>query len=200
MPAKPTSVLAALTAIAFSTPVSPPTADAAPPAELRAIVETCSACHGKEGVSAMEGVPSLAAQPDIFIQYQLVFIRDGQRKVEAMQEIAKTLTDENIRDLGAYYASLPPPPAQAVKSDVDTDKVAGLLQQRHCDSCHKPDFSGQGESARLAGQRPEYLVKALSDFRAAVRRGRGLGVMTEVAVTLGDQDMEMIAAYLASKP
>jgi cytochrome c553 len=43
-------------------------------------------------------------------------------------------------------------------------------------------------------------VKALSDFRAGVRRGRGLGAMMEVSVTLHDQDMEMIAAYLAAKP
>ena len=64
----------------------------------------------------------------------------------------------------------------------------------------KEDFSGQGESARLAGQRPEYLIKALSDYRAGVRRGRGLAAMMEVSVTLHDEDMQMIATYLARKP
>ncbi len=169
-------------------------------ANVREIVETCASCHGKDGISAIENTPSLAGQPDIFIQYQLVFIRDGARKVEVMQEMAKKLTDQDIRDLGGYYSSLPPPPAQATARDVDAEKVTALIVPRHCDSCHKPDFSGQGESARLAGQRPEYLVKALSDFRAGVRRGRGLGAMIEVSVTLHDQDMEMIAAYLARKP
>jgi cytochrome c553 len=66
---------------------------------LQELVETCEACHGKKGVSEVEGMPSLAGQPDIFTQYQLVFIRDGQRKVEAMEDIAKKLTDDNIRDL-----------------------------------------------------------------------------------------------------
>ncbi|SJZ83200.1 Cytochrome c553 [Enhydrobacter aerosaccus] len=173
---------------------------AEPPAEIKDLVETCAACHGKDGVSVTEGVPSLAAQPDVFIQYQLVFIRDGGRTVEAMQEIAKKLTDDNIRDLGAYYAALPAPPPIASDAHVDDAAVAALIQPRHCDSCHKSDFSGQGETARLAGQRPDYLVKALSDFRAAKRRGRGMGTMMEVSVTLRDEDIRMIATYLAGKP
>jgi cytochrome c553 len=167
---------------------------------LQELIETCATCHGKNGVSEIEGVPSLAAQPDIFVQYQLVFMRDGARKVEAMQEISKKLTDEDIRALGAYYAELPPPPPIPDGPEVDVAKVKQIMTPRRCDSCHKENFEGQGETARLAGQRPEYLVKALSDFRAGVRRGRGLGAMMEVSITLHDQDIEMIAAYLAAKP
>jgi cytochrome c553 len=167
---------------------------------LQELVETCDACHGKKGVSEVEGMPSLAGQPDIFVQYQLVFMRDGQRKVEAMDEIAKKLSDENIRDLGAYYAKLKPPPPIKPARRIDVAKVNELMQPRRCNSCHKEDYSGQGETARLASQRPDYLVKALSDFRSGARRGRGLAVMMEVSVTLHDQDIEMIAAYLASKP
>jgi cytochrome c553 len=173
---------------------------AEPPESIREIVQTCASCHGQDGVSAIENTPSLAAQPDIFLQYQLVFIRDGQRKVEVMQEFAKKLTDQDIRELGAYYSSLPPPPAQPTIRKVDDKSVTALIEPRHCDSCHKPDFSGQGESARLAGQRPEYLAKALADFRSGARRGRGLGIMIEVSVSLHDEDMQMIAAWLARKP
>src|SRR5215831_17605324 len=172
---------------------------AEPPASIREIVQACASCHGQDGVSAIENTPSLAAQPDIFLQYQLVFIRDGVRKVEVMQEMAKQLSDQNIRDLGAYYSSLPAPPAQTAVHKVDDGKVTQLIVPRHCDSCHKPDFSGQGESARLAGQRPEYLVKALADFRSGARRGRGLGAMIEVSSTLHDEEMQMIAAWLARK-
>ena len=60
--------------------------------------------------SIAQDTPSLAGQPDIFTQYQLVFMRDGGRKPGVMQAVVKNLTDENIRDLGAYYAALPPPP------------------------------------------------------------------------------------------
>ncbi len=181
---------------------SPAAAQAAPPVKPPAIAQTCTACHGAKGISSTRNTPSLAGQPDIFTQYQLVFMRDGGRQPGVMQAVVKNLTDDNIRDLGAYYAALPPPPALATKSEVaiDTEKVTGLLTSRHCDSCHKPDFAGQGESARLAGQRPEYLKKALIDFRTGVRRGRGMGAMIEVSVTLHEQEIDMIAAYLARKP
>src|SRR5882672_11097282 len=105
-----TLVSAAIAGLACTWQVAASAAE--PPDGIREIVQTCASCHGQDGISAIENTPSLAAQPDIFLQYQLVFIRDGQRKVEVMQEAAKKLSDQNIRDLGAYYASLPPPPAQ----------------------------------------------------------------------------------------
>jgi cytochrome c553 len=206
MSAKSIFIVRALAASALFATVAeattPAAAQASPPVKPPAIAQTCVACHGAKGISSTRNTPSLAGQPDIFTQYQLVFMRDGARQAGVMQAVVKNLTDDNIRDLGAYYAALPPPPALAAKSEVaiDTEKVTGLLTSRHCDSCHKPDFSGQGESARLAGQRPEYLKKALVDFRTGVRRGRGMGAMIEVSVTLHEQEIEMIAAYLARKP
>jgi cytochrome c553 len=206
MSAKSIFIVQALAASALFAAVaaatSPVAAQAAPPVKPPAIAQTCTACHGAKGISSTRNTPSLAGQPDIFTQYQLVFMRDGGRQAGVMQAIVKNLTDDNIRDLGAYYATLPPPPALASKSEVaiDAEKVTGLLTSRHCDSCHKPDFAGQGESARLAGQRPEYLKKALIEFRTGVRRGRGMGAMIEVSVTLHEQEIDMIAAYLARKP
>jgi len=206
MSAKSIFIVQALAASALFAAVaaatSPVAAQAALPIKPPAIAQTCTACHGAKGISSTRNTPSLAGQPDIFTQYQLVFMRDGGRQPGVMQAVVKNLTDDNIRDLGAYYATLPPPPALATKSEVaiDTEKVTGLLTSRHCDSCHKPDFAGQGESARLAGQRPEYLKKALIDFRTGVRRGRGMGAMIEVSVTLHEQEIDMIAAYLARKP
>jgi cytochrome c553 len=177
-------------------------AQTVPPVKAPAAAQTCVACHGIKGISSTKNTPSLAGQPDIFTQYQLVFMRDGARDAGVMKPFVKNLTDDNIRDLGAYYAALPPPPALTTKSEIaiDTERVTALLTSRHCDSCHKADFSGQGESARLAGQRSDYIVKALHDYRTAVRRGRGMAAMTEVAVTLHEEDIEMIAAYLARKP
>jgi cytochrome c553 len=204
MSAKSSSVVQMLAATAFlamiAAAATPAAAQAAPPVKPPAIAQTCAACHGSKGVSTIKDTPSLAAQPDIFTQYQLVFMRDGQRKPGVMQAVVKNLTDENIRDLGAYYAALPPPPPLASKADIDTARVTALLTSRHCDSCHKADFSGQGESARLAGQRPEYLKKSLHDYRTGERRGRGMGAMIEVSVTLHEDEIDMIAAYLARKP
>src|ERR1700712_1591612 len=69
--------------------------------------ELCVGCHGENGISRMENIPSLAAQPDQFIQWQLVFFRAGARKNEQMQPIVEQLTNDDIRNLGAYFASLP---------------------------------------------------------------------------------------------
>src|SRR3954465_12238549 len=71
--------------------------------------ELCVGCHGENGISQMENIPSLAAQPDLFIQWQLVFFRAGARKNEQMQPIVEQLDNEDIRNLGAYFASLAPP-------------------------------------------------------------------------------------------
>jgi len=172
-----------------------------PPASIKSVLQTCNACHGVKGVSSIVQTPSLAGQPNVFTQYQLVFMRDGGRKPGAMAPVVKTLTDEQIRELGGWYESLPPPPSFKTPSDdVDEAKVMAVIKPRHCESCHKEDFSGQGETARLAGQRPDYLIKSLKDFRSGDRRGRGLGAMMEVSVTLKDEDIRMIASYLARKP
>ena len=73
--------------------------------------ELCVGCHGENGISQTENIPSLAGQPDQFIQWQLVFFRAGARKNEQMQPIVEQINNEDIRNLGAYFASLTPPKA-----------------------------------------------------------------------------------------
>src|SRR5688500_11450888 len=82
---------------------------AAASADGKQQAEPCIACHGEAGVSQIENTPSLAGQPDQFIQWQLVFFRGGARKNEPMQAAVEGLSNEDIRELGAYFASLPPP-------------------------------------------------------------------------------------------
>lgn len=74
-------------------------------------------CHGESGISQTENAPSLAGQPDQFLQWQMVFFRSGSRKNEIMQPMAEQLSNEDVRDLGAYFASLTPPKASASKDD-----------------------------------------------------------------------------------
>src|SRR5271154_1402739 len=89
-------------------------AAAADTAADKALAEGCAGCHGADGVSQTPLTPSLAGEPDEFVQWQLVYFRSGDRKSEAMGAIAEALSNEDIRNLGAFYASLPPPkPAAA---------------------------------------------------------------------------------------
>src|SRR3974390_1066582 len=68
--------------------------------------EICIGCHGENGISQTENIPSLAGQQDQFIQWQLVYFRAGARKNEQMQPIVEDLQNEDIRNLGAYFAKL----------------------------------------------------------------------------------------------
>src|ERR1041384_5334550 len=99
--------------------------------------ELCVGCHGENGISHMENIPSLAAQPDMFIQWQLVFFRAGARKNEQMQPIVEQLNNDAIPNLGAFFASLAPP--KNAKPDADPDlskKGAQAAAGRRCASCH----------------------------------------------------------------
>ncbi len=84
-------------------------AQAADNAAIKEKADVCSGCHGENGISQTENIPSLAGQLDQFIQWQLVFFRAGSRKNEQMQPIVEQLTNEDIRNLGAYFAQMPPP-------------------------------------------------------------------------------------------
>jgi len=161
----------------------------------------CVACHGPNGVSPNQDVPSLAAQPDIVTQWQLVYMRDGTRKVEAMEAVVKDMTDSDIRFYGSYFASLPPPvPELSKPNEPQSAEVLNLIKPRRCASCHDDSMAGKGEAPRLAGQREDYLVKAFRDFRQNVRRGRGNAIMVEMVSTLTDNDIRILAQYLSRLP
>jgi cytochrome c553 len=160
--------------------------------------ELCVGCHGEGGISQMENIPSLAAQPDLFIQWQLVFFRAGTRKNEQMQPIVEQLTNDDIRNLGAYFASLPPPKNPKPDDNPDLSaKGAQAAAGRRCASCHTDSYAGTKAVSRIAGQREDYLVKALRDYKSSVRSGGAMAAMAEVAYPLSEEEIEALAHYLA---
>ena len=160
--------------------------------------EMCAGCHGENGISQTQNVPSLAGQPDQFLQWQLVFFRGGARKNEQMQPIAEAIGNEDVRALGAYFASLTPPKPTTADDNPDLSKKgAQAAVGRRCASCHTDTFAGTKAVARLAGQREEYLVKALHDYKSGVRSGGAGAAMTDVAYPLSDEEIEALAHYLA---
>ena len=159
--------------------------------------ELCVGCHGEGGISQMEKVPSLAAQPDQFVQWQLVFFRAGTRKNEQMQPIVEQLTNEDIRNLGAYYASLPPPKPRADDDPDLSKKGAQAAAGRRCAACHTDSYAGTKAVARVAGQREDYLVKALRDYKSGVRAGGAMAAMADIAFPLSEEEIEALAHYLA---
>jgi cytochrome c553 len=173
-------------------------AAAADTAAAKEKAEVCAACHGEAGISQTENIPSLAGQPDQFIQWQLVFFRGGSRKNEQMQPIVEQINNEDIRNLGAYFASLTPP--EATQSDDNPDlskKGAQAAVGRRCASCHTDSFAGTKAVARIAGQREDYLLKALRDYKSGVRSGGGMAAMADVAYPLSEEEITALAHYLA---
>jgi cytochrome c553 len=160
--------------------------------------ELCAGCHGENGISQMENIPSLAGQPDQFIQWQLVYFRAGARKNEQMQPVVDQINNDDIRNLGAYFASLAPP--KNPKADDDpglSRKGAEAAVGRRCASCHADNYAGTKAVARVAGQREEYLVKALRDYKSGLRSGGGQAAMADVAYPLSEEEITSLAHYLA---
>src|SRR5437868_10386583 len=71
----------------------------------------CLACHGEKGISESAEVPSLAGMPADFTLIQLFLFRQGTRKVEIMNDLAKDMTDDDLRKFAEYFSKLPPPKA-----------------------------------------------------------------------------------------
>jgi cytochrome c553 len=193
---EPTVVAVALAAV-LGVLISAP-APAADNEEGKAKFEACAACHNANGISTTEKTPSLAGQTDRYLQWQLVYFRSGIRKSPNMNPIAEALSNEDIRDLGAYIAQLPAPePTPPQQSDL-IEKGRAIAAQNRCTSCHGEKLEGSGAAARLSGQREDYLLKALEDYKAGKRVGGGMAAMADVTYPLAPDDLPALAAYAAS--
>ena len=190
-------LLYALCGLALSALAGVP-AHAADIAAGKETAELCVGCHGEAGISQTENIPSLAGQPDQFIQWQLVFFRSGTRKSDEMQPVVEQISNEDIRNLGAYLASLTPPKPPAPDDNPDLSrKGAEAAAGRRCASCHTDSYAGTKAVARLAGQREDYLLKALRAYKSGVRSGGSMAAMAEVAYPLSEEEITALAHYLA---
>jgi cytochrome c553 len=168
--------------------------------------KVCANCHGAQGVSPTPAYPSLAAQQAAYLEVQLRGFRDRTRgdpsAVAMMWGMSSQLTDDLIKDLARYYAALPPPAGSgAAKALLERGArvyAEGLAERGipACMSCHGAKAEGNEAVPRLAGQHAAYVVKQLAYFKS---QQRGNAVMHTVAGDLSLEEMEAIAAYVASR-
>jgi cytochrome c553 len=161
-------------------------------------VEQCGTCHGKDGNSAIERVPSLAGQPEFFLTNQLVLFREGVRAIEPMASLVKDLKDDDIVALAQHFAKLPPKRTSEAVDAALAKKGAEVAQKLHCGSCHTPTLAGDEQMPRLAGQRIDYMVMALRSYRDSTRSGPD-PLMNEVVAGVDDGDLIALAHYAASR-
>lgn len=160
-------------------------------------LETCLACHGKTGQSEQEGVPSLGGQPSLFTALQLFLFREERRKSEPMTELAKGITDDELRQFSDAIAKLPPPKALADGLDkARYERGVALAKEHRCGSCHNADYSGGDQMPRVAAQREDYLLKALRDYKSGARIGMG-ATMAEALAPIDATGLADLAHYLA---
>jgi cytochrome c553 len=161
-------------------------------------IQTCSACHGEDGNSKMENIPSLAGQPEFFILNQLVLMRENVRQIEAMAPFVKDLTDDDIRALAAHFAKLAPKASAEPVDPARAKRGEEIANDKRCVSCHAASLGGQEQIPRVAKQRIDYLTKALREFRNGSRTGADTNMEVPVA-GLSDADLAALAHYAASR-
>jgi cytochrome c553 len=156
----------------------------------------CAACHGADGNSQLKGIPSLAAQPKLFLENQLVLIREGMRDIPAMKGSLDGVSDAEITALAKYYAVKP---LAAVPTDRDAEVFARggkLAEGMRCGICHLPSYLGREQIPRLAGQREDYLLHSMQQFKNNQAVGRDSNMAASV-YGVSDQDLSDISYYLA---
>jgi cytochrome c553 len=164
---------------------------------LDARLPTCFACHGEKGQSQLPEVPSLGSQPALYSLIQLVMFRDKLRVGEPMNEMTKGLSEDDLRKAADLISKLPPPEPVADAPDAARmDKARVLAAQNKCNFCHQSNFQGEQNVPRLAGQREDYLLKALRGYKDNSRHGYDAS-MSDVVYSMKDADFVELAYFLA---
>jgi cytochrome c553 len=164
---------------------------------LQQRLPACLGCHGENGQSQTPDAPSLGAQQSFYVMVQLLMFRDRLRVVEPMNELAKGLSDDDLRGFAEAIAKLPAPqPAAGLLDDARIARARLLVEQNRCNFCHTASLAGQDYVPRIAGQREDYLVKALRGYRDNSRRGYD-AAMADVIQPITDEQILDLAYYIA---
>ncbi len=154
---------------------------------------TCLGCHGVEGYKNAYpnySVPRLEGQHPEYMTAALKEYRDGDRAHMTMHSQASSLTDQDIADVVSYFAGKP---LTADAKPVGTVPAPAQL----CTSCHGANGVGiTPQYPTLAGQHPDYIVRALQEYK---KGGRKNPIMGGMAATVKDEDMALIAEYFGQQ-
>jgi len=166
---------------------------------------TCAACHGVDGNSITAEWPSLAGQSETYIVRQLQAYRDKLRPDAGMQAFAATLSDQDMRDIAAYFASqtLQPKGADPQYVGLGEDIYRGGVPERGiaaCIACHGPQGHGNPMAAypRINGQHATYVAKTLREYAAGSRQSDAdkNEMMRSVAASLLEDEILAVASYV----
>lgn len=167
--------------------------------EDRAVL--CNQCHGADGNSKKPDVPNLASQNSKYLLEQIEKFANKSRKNYVMNALSKNFSSEDKVNLAIFYASMQVKP---VKTNTQLSIKGKPLYIRQCSLCHGERGIGKANFARLAGQQIHYVESTLRRFRGnAINKNisdsstRRSVVMESVSKSLSDEDISVLAAYIA---
>ena len=164
--------------------------------DMSAKLAVCGACLGPDGNSSMAGSPSLAGQPKIFLENNLIMIREGIRDIPVMKGQLDGLSDPQIIALAKFYSAQTLKPTPGKRDEALYERGQLLSKQALCGTCHLPDYVGREQMPRLAGQREDYLLHTMRQFRSNQATGRDT-IMAASLYGMNDDDLRAIAQYLS---
>lgn len=168
----------------------------------------CIGCHGIHGFHTAfpetYHVPMINGQSAGYVSAALHEYKSGERKHPSMRTLASSLSDQDIADLAAYYASTGTGVALGAQAVVGSSKAEELVAKGGCTACHGANFSTPIMPAypRIAGQLNDYVFIALKSYKNSDKplMGRGNPVMGGVAKQFSDEELRVLADYVGSLP
>ena len=155
------------------------------------LTAACGGCHGEGGVSTDAATPSLASQDPQYLTAAIKAYRTTRRKNDTMSRMVANLTDQEIDDIVAYYATRKGKPAedgQALVKDITTK----------CNRCHANDIYNPALAIpSINGQDKDYLILALRAYRDGKRVN---SLMHNMSIPYSDAIIESLASYYANQP
>lgn len=165
-------------------------------------IPACVACHGAAGNSTIAQNPKLAAQHEAYLYKQLVDFKGPERNNPVMSAIAKSLTDDEMKNIAAYLDGQAQKPGAAKNKDtVEIGKkiYRGGIAEKNvpaCAACHGASGAGMpAQFARIGGQHQEYTAAQLTAFRAGTRKNSPQ--MLTIAKRLSDDEILAVSDYVA---
>ncbi|KAB0497974.1 c-type cytochrome [Pseudomonas vancouverensis] len=166
----------------------------------------CGACHGPDGNSMAPNFPKLAGQGERYLTKQLHDIKSGKRTVLEMTGLLTNLSDQDLADIAAYFASQKGSVGAADPKIVARGEAlfrGGDLNKGlpACTGCHSPNGAGNAAAGfpHLGGQHAQYVAKQLTDFRKEEGGRTNDGdakTMQTIAKRLSDEDIAAVSSYI----
>ncbi|MEI7464959.1 MAG: c-type cytochrome [Burkholderiales bacterium] len=196
------ALLFCFAAITASANEQPPVAFKPDLAKGAATAAVCSACHSSDGSRGSPAQPILQGQHPEYLVKQLTEFKSGLRANAIMNGLAATLSEEDMKNVAAFYASKQAKPGFAKDAELAKlgEKVyRGGVAERSipaCAACHGPNGAGiPVQYPRMAGQHADYTAAQLTAFRGGVRKNNAQ--MMGVAAKLNDREIQGLAEYIA---